>query len=221
MSESESNAPYVPALGYAWLTRFYDPVVRLTTREGRFKRALLQQARLTADLDVLDLACGTGTLALMSKRQVPELRLHGLDGDPAVLAIARAKAARAGVDISFAQGFSTALPYPSASFDRVLSTLFFHHLGRADKQRTLAEVIRVLKPGGELHLADWGQPTGPLMRGLFYSIQLLDGFPNTRDNVAGQLPALMEAAGLQHVTVHREINTVYGTLALYAAQKPG
>lgn len=216
----ESNASYVPALGYAWLTRLYDPVVRLTTRERYFKQALLQQARLTPGLEALDLACGTGTLALMALQQVPGLHMRGLDGDPAILAIAKIKAAQAGTAIPFDQGLSTALPYSEARFDRVLSSLFFHHLGREGKQQTFAEVVRVLKPGGELHVADWGKPTGPIMRGLFYSIQLLDGFPNTRDNVAGQLPALMKAAGLQQVTVHRDINTVYGTLTLFSAQKP-
>lgn len=217
---SEPQARYVPALGYAWLTRLYDPVVRLTTRERHFKQALLQQARLSSGMEMLDLACGTGTLALMALQQVPGLRMRGLDGDPAILAIAQAKAAQAGAAIPFDQGLSTALPYPEASFDRVLSSLFFHHIGRKDKQQTFAEIARVLKPGGELHVADWGKPTGPFMRGLFYSIQLLDGFSSTRDNVTGQLPELMGAAGLQKVTVHRDINTVYGTLTLYSARKP-
>lgn len=89
------------------------------------------------------------------------------------------------------------------------------------KERTARELFRVLKPGGELHVADWGRPTNALMRGLFFSIQLLDGFGNTRDNVAGKLIALFEQAGFVQVAQRRTFGTIYGTLALYSAVKPG
>jgi hypothetical protein len=78
----------------------------------------------------------------------------------------------------------------------------------------------VIKAGGELHVADWGRPQGPLMRGLFLGIQLLDGFDNTRDNVAGRLVPLFEQAGFVEVTATQAFNTMFGTLALYRATKP-
>jgi len=56
---------------------------------------------------------------------------------------------------------------------------------------------------------------------LFFSIQLLDGFGNTRDNVAGKLIALFEQAGFVQVAQRRTFGTIYGTLALYSAVKPG
>jgi hypothetical protein len=77
----------------------------------------------------------------------------------------------------------------------------------------------VLKPGGERHVADWGRPTNPLMRGLFLSIQLLDGFENTRANVSGKLIELFEGAGFAQVSQLRYFNTVLGTMALYRAVK--
>lgn len=211
---------YVPALGYRWLTWAYDPVVRWTTRERRFKTALLQQAGLASGMHVLDLACGTGTLAVMAAAATPGVTLEGVDGDAAILAQARRKAARAGANITFSSGLSTTLPYPEQTFDRVLSTLFFHHLSHADKVRTLQEIWRVLKPGGELHVADWGAPTSHGMRLLFYSIQFLDGFANTADNIAGRLPQLFREAGFEDVTITATMPTVYGTLALYRARKP-
>jgi len=60
-----SSKSYIPALGYRWLTRFYDPVVRLTTREATFKEALRGQASIQDGHQILDLGCGTGTLALI------------------------------------------------------------------------------------------------------------------------------------------------------------
>lgn len=217
------NAPadrYVPALAYDWLTPAYDAVVRLTTREHRFKSALLDQATLQAGQRVLDLACGTATLTIAAKQRQPDLEITGMDGDLAILARARAKAERAGAAIQFDQALSTAMPYEAARFDRVLCSLFFHHLRTDSKRRTFGELLRVLKPGGELHIADWGQAQNPLMRFAFYGIQLLDGFDNTADNVNGLLPSLMQEAGFSDVSETRRFSTMWGTLSLYRAQRP-
>jgi len=75
----------VPALGHPCLTRCYDPVVALTTREETFKRLLIERAGLAPGQVILDLGCGTGTLALAIKRAVPAAQVTGLDGDPEVL----------------------------------------------------------------------------------------------------------------------------------------
>src|SRR3546814_3535610 len=90
---------------------------------------------------------------------------------------------------------SSDLPYPAAHFDRVVSSLFFHHLSWENKERTARELFRILKPGAELHVADWGRPANALMRGLFLFVQFLAGFKNTQDNVSGKLVTLFEHAG--------------------------
>jgi ubiquinone/menaquinone biosynthesis C-methylase UbiE len=220
MSNESTPARYVPALGFRWLTPAYDAIVRYTTREATFKSALLDQADLRGGQRVLDLACGTGTLTVAAKQRAPGADIVGLDGDPDVLQRAVAKARRADVRIRFDRGLSFALPYQSGAFDRVVCSLFFHHLQRADKQRTFAEIVRVLQPGAELHVADWGQAANPLMRAAFVSIQLLDGFSNTADNVRGALPGLMSDAGLEGVAQTRVFSTIWGTLSLYRAAKP-
>jgi ubiquinone/menaquinone biosynthesis C-methylase UbiE len=212
--------PYVPALGYRWLTPLYDSAVRLTTRERLFKQALLDQASLAAGQEVLDLACGTGTLTIWARQREPRLRISGIDGDPAVLARARAKAQAVGLDIPFDQGLSTALPYADRRFDRVLSSLFFHHLGRDAKARSFREAWRVLKPGGQIHVADWGRAANPLMRAAYLGIQALDSFANTADNVQGLLPRLMQDAGFAGVAERKRFATMWGTLSLYRAVKP-
>lgn len=211
-------AEYVPALRFRALTGLYDPIVRATTREGEFKRRLLAEAELRPGHRVLDLACGTGTLAIAAKRQAPGAELVGVDGDPEVLARASAKAEAAGVDVQFDEGLSTGLPYADASFDRVLSTLFFHHLDRAGKRATIAEVARVLRPGGELHVADWGKAGDPLMAALSWPVRLLDGLEVTRENFDGSLPGLFAEGGLEDVTERDRLRTPLGSMALVSAR---
>ncbi len=143
------------ALRFRWLTPFYDAVVGTPTRERSFKQALIRQARLEPGHEVRDLACGAGTLTIWIKEQQPQADVVGVDGDSAILAIARRKAGYAGTPVRCVQALSYRLPYSAACFDRVVSSLFFHHLSWENKQRTARELYRVLKPGGELH-ADWG-----------------------------------------------------------------
>lgn len=213
-----SEQRYIPALAYRPLTAIYDPVVRLTTRESVFKPALLQQAQLQPGERVLDLGCGTATLTIAAKRLQPAALLTGVDGDPEILSRARQKTTAAGVSIHFDEALSQRLPYADASFDVVLSSLFFHHLDRDSKLATLREVRRVLKPRGRLHVADWGGAANPFMRALFFGIQLLDGFTTTADNVAGRLPAFMIDCGFGEVVETRQFPTMFGTLSLYRAR---
>jgi len=93
----QASRRIVPALGWSWLTSFYDPVIALTLRERRFKTALLEQAGIDAGQKVLDLGCGTGTLALWAKRMQPEAELTGIDADDRVLSAAIRKSARSGL----------------------------------------------------------------------------------------------------------------------------
>lgn len=214
-----ASKKFVPALGYHWLTPLYDVVVGRTVRERAFKHALIQQARIQPGQRVLDLACGTGTLSAWTKESEPAALITGVDGDTVMLERARVKAAARDLAIDFDLAMSTELPYPAAHFDRVLSSLFFHHLSLVDKERTLNEVARVLKPGGELHVADWGRSTGMVMRLLFVPIQLLDGVRNTQDNVRGKLPELFVQAGFSEVRETTTFSTIFGTMALYRASK--
>ena len=216
---SSDRDSFVPALGFERLTSLYDPVVRATTRERTFKRRLLDQAAIQPGQRVLDLGCGTGTLAIEAKRREPRADVAGLDGDPEMLARARAKASEADVEIELREGLADRLPYPDSSFDRVLSTLLFHHLTREVKQAAAREVARVLRPGGELHLADWGPAPDPLARALFVVVQLFDGFEQTGDNVAGRLPSILEAGGLSSVRERGRLRAAFGSLSLYSAQR--
>ena len=213
-------ADYLPALRFNVLTPLFDVLTRATTRERTFKQRLLDQARLEDGLDVLDLGAGSGTLAIWAKERVPGVRIRGLDGDPAILRQATRKAAGADVEIPFDEGMSYELPYEDQSFDRVLSSLFFHHLVPRDKERTIAEVVRVLRPGGELHVADWGEPRSLPTKAGALTIRWLDGDEPTRDNLAGRLPEFFESGGLVDARERERIATPLGVVSLYSARRP-
>lgn len=210
---------YIPALSYEWLTPYYDSVVRLTTRETVFKKALNDQVKIKASHQVLDLGCGTGTLTILIKQSQPQAKVFGIDGDPKILEIAASKTKVAGVAIQFDEGMSFDLPYPDNTFDRVVSSLFFHHLTRENKLKTLGEVNRVLKPHGEFHIADWGLPSNATMKFFSRFIQLLDGSETTADSFGGMLPTLLKQSGLERVEETGAFDTMFGTIRLHKSVK--
>lgn len=166
-------------------------------------------------LDVLDLGCGTGTLAIALAAAPGGASVTGIDGDPEILELARRKEGSERVELS--EGLADALPFSDASFDRVVTSLLLHHLEPAVKRVALAEAHRVLRPGGRLHVADWGQAQDPVMRALFAGLQVLDGFSNTADHPAGRLPRMIEDAGFREVRREDRLRTVWGSFELLSA----
>jgi ubiquinone/menaquinone biosynthesis C-methylase UbiE len=191
----EIQRDYLPAASHDWLLPFYDPLTKLLGIEPAHRR-LLEQADIQPGHRVLEIGCGTGNLAVLTKRLHPEAKVVGLDPDPKALARARRKAEREGISVTFDRGFSDALPYPEGSFDRVLSALMFHHLlNLNDKAKTLIEARRVLAPGGSLHLLDFGGATAR-SDGIFS--RLLHHTEQLRDNVGDRIPTLMREAGFEN-----------------------
>src|SRR5437667_417911 len=137
----------------------YDLQVWLVTlgRERVFREKVLRLARLEPGESVLDVGCGTGTLAIAAKRHVgPTGTVHGIDASPEMIARADKKARKAGVEVVFKNGVAQALPFPDAQFDAVLTTVMLHHLPRKARQHCVAEMRRVLKPGGRVLAVDFG-----------------------------------------------------------------
>lgn len=209
---------YIPALGLDWLTPFYDPVLKWLMHEEHFKRDLVQHLGLQPSQRVLDLGCGTATLTLMLKQAQPAATLVGLDGDDQVLAIARAKLAHTAVEVLITQGMASELPYPDGAFDRVVTSLVMHHLTRPQKQLAFAESLRVLCPGGQLYVVDFGQPQ--TLPNTVIS-QILRHFEQVADNVDGLLPKFMREAGFDGVEICAHYSTIVGTLTLLQGRKPG
>jgi ubiquinone/menaquinone biosynthesis C-methylase UbiE len=142
----------------------YDLMVGLMTfgRERGFRDNLVQLADLRPGEAVLDVGCGTGSLAIAAKRAVgPTGMACGIDASPEMLARAEKKAGKAGVAVVFKQAAAQALPFPDRQFDAALSTVMLHHLPRSGRQQCLREIERVLKSHGRLLVVDFGSAELP------------------------------------------------------------
>jgi ubiquinone/menaquinone biosynthesis C-methylase UbiE len=158
---SDGTAPATKGRVMRSSARYYDLMVWLLTlgRERPFRERLVELARLQPGESVLDVGCGTGTLAIAAKRRVgPTGIVHGIDASPEMIARASRKAKKAGVDVTFRTAIVEALPFPDRHLDVVLSTLMLHHLPRPTREQSAREIRRVLKPGGRVLAVDFGMP---------------------------------------------------------------
>jgi ubiquinone/menaquinone biosynthesis C-methylase UbiE len=199
---------YLPAAGHDALLPAYDLFSRLLGAARKHRR-LAELADLGAAHKVLEIGCGTGNLTKLVKRLQPGAEVVGLDPDPRALAMATRKAG--GLGVRFDHGYSQALPYPDGSFDRVLSSLMFHHLDAETKRRTLTEVRRVLRPGGALYLVDLGAEKGG--HGLLRRLRP----HHAVDNHPATLTRLFTAAGFTDVAELDRARTRIGAVSYYRA----
>jgi SAM-dependent methyltransferase len=216
---TEPAARYVPAAGLRVLTRFYDPIMDLTMRERRWRGRLVEQMVNSVPSGglVLDVGCGTGRTALALARAAPRLRVAGVDGDPDVLARAAAKPGGDAVD--WRRGLADAIPVDDdGAADAVVMSLLLHHLAPATQDAALREAGRVLRPGGTLHVVDWGRPRDPLMLVAFSGLRLLDGWGNTARHARGEVPAAVARAGFEALALHDRLRTAFGVLERWSAR---
>ena len=200
---------YVHALSFSFLSRFYDPLIKLFMREAEFKQKLIEFGHIEPGSRVMDLGCGTATLTLMIKQQHPDAEVYGIDGDGRILEIARRKAVKAGIDVVLDEAMAFELPYQDNYFSRIVSSLVIHHLSMDEKRRAFQEVLRVLQSKGELHIVDFGPPKGLYARVVSKVLARLEP---VADNYRGLLMPLMKEAGFKHVKEHGTFPTLFGTL---------
>lgn len=144
-----------------WALR-YDLLVWLVSfgHERDFREKTLDLAHLKPGESVLDVGCGTGTLAIAAKRRVGvEGIVRGIDASPEMIARAKKKASKARLDVLFQNGLAERLPLLDGQFDTVLATMMLHHLPRKPRQQCASEVRRVLKPGGRVLAVDFAGGT--------------------------------------------------------------
>ena len=160
------------------------------------RQTLLDQAPLQPGGRALDIGCGTGTFAVALKQRHPSVEIVGVDPDERALARAKRKAERARVEVRFQRGFADSLQYPAATFDVVFLSFMFHHLEGNNREKTLREVSRVLKPRGVFYLLDFEVSDPESHHGLF---SLFHSSERLRDNSESQILTLMASAGFSDV----------------------
>ena len=208
----DQKRTFLPAAGRDFFLPLYDPLTSLLGGD-RARRDLIEQAKISSGQRILDIGCGTGTLAVQLKQERADVEVVGLDPDPKALGRAIAKATRARVSVQFDQGFADALPYESSSFDRVLSSLMFHHLEDETREKTLREVLRVLKPGGSFHLLDFTGSHGSHDSGLHSHLaRLFHSDDRLKHNSDARILELMRSAGLKNAEKMKEGKMLFGLL---------
>jgi ubiquinone/menaquinone biosynthesis C-methylase UbiE len=203
-------------MGHRALTPLYDPFVQAFMRERALRQGLIDLISLRPGSRLLDVGCGTGTFAILAKQACPLADVWGIDGDPAIVARARAKADRARAELHFKVALATALPFEEGVFDRVTSTFVMHHLPRAAKAQACVEAFRVLRPGGEFHIVDFGPPRSRIGRAIMSALR---GIAELADNLDGRLPHMLEAAGFGAVREEGRLFTPLGPAIFLRAER--
>jgi ubiquinone/menaquinone biosynthesis C-methylase UbiE len=177
--------------------RLYDVFVNflMLGQQKKTLRSTLAAAQIQPNDSILDVGCGPGTMALLAKSDYPTVNVHGIDAGEEMIALARQKAVQRGTDADFRLGLAQELPYPDASFDVVMNSLVMHHLPQEVRDQTVAEMYRVLKPGGRLLIVEFEPPTNPLYRTF---LSLLVGRMTGIDN--SYLAPLLKDAGFTQVS---------------------
>jgi ubiquinone/menaquinone biosynthesis C-methylase UbiE len=206
------NTIEAPAQTKGYLIRwgaFYDTVVNLLTlgQTKRLRTMTINQAMLKPGERLLDVGCGTGGVTIPAKKRIGQNGpVSGIDPSPEMIAVARKKAERSGLDIDFRIGVIESLPYADGSFDVVTSSLMMHHLPYDVQQKGLAEIYRVLKPGGRMLIADAMKPTNFFMKRLFNMLARHHGLKFDVED----LPATLKSAGFSQAILLDEHFAVIG-----------
>jgi demethylmenaquinone methyltransferase/2-methoxy-6-polyprenyl-1,4-benzoquinol methylase/phosphoethanolamine N-methyltransferase len=134
---------------------------------SRNSRMVIELAKVKSGDNVLDVACGSGNLTLTAQTCAGETgKVVGIDASPEMIEVAKKKALRSSSPVVFQVGLAEKLDFPAGTFDVVISRLAIHHLPDDLKAKAFAEILRVLKPGGHVLIADFVAPSNHILNHL-------------------------------------------------------
>lgn len=208
--------PHTHGMLLEWLAPIYDWYCPKLGIGHRFRERTLQYAGVKSGENILDVGCGTGVLTGLAAEVVgPTGQVVGIDPGPKMIGIARGNATMEGTRAEFRLAAIEDLPFEDSSFDCVLSSFMIHHLPPDIKRKGLAEVFRVLKPGGRLLVVDIGRPSNPLWWILVWPLLL---WSYTKDQVFGRLNDYFLRAGFSKTEI---VAHWKGIVSFWLAYKEG
>jgi ubiquinone/menaquinone biosynthesis C-methylase UbiE len=196
----------------------YDLLVNIMTlgHAHRLRDLTVANALLQPGENVLDVGCGTGGVTIPAKVRIgKDGKVTGIDPALEMIGIARRKAQRAGIEIDFRVGVIESLPFPNETFDVVTSSLMMHHLPEPLRVKGVAEIRRVLKPGGRLLIADMMRPSKSSLKRFFTSLALHHG--HRMQFGIEDLPELLKGAGFEEI---KQLDDHFLIIGFVRATKP-
>ncbi len=205
---------YIPAAGHDLLLPGYDLLTRFLGM-NRAYRALIDQAELVDGLSVLEVGCGTGNVITRVPREYSGVKAVGCDPD--LRALARAQKKANGTGVRFDRAYVQELPYGDGEFDRVLSSMMWHHLDEDVKTKAAEEIFRVLRPGGSLHLVDIG---GEMAADDGLLARRVANSPHAAGNLGDAIPRRLRDAGFDCTPVATQRLRLFGPITFFQAIRP-
>lgn len=212
---------HTPPLGYAVLTPFYDRVIAAMTREKDWRACLVEHIDARLGETILDVGSGTGSLAIAVTAAAPGCHFHGIDPDASAIEIARHKALLFDSAATFELGSLGEGAVGRDTVDKVVCSLVLHQVPIAEKRRLIRAMLDLLRPGGQMFIADYGrQPTIAMRLAFRVTVQMLDGKSDTQPNADGILPLLIHEAGFITERHLAGFDTATGRIEIICAEKP-
>jgi ubiquinone/menaquinone biosynthesis C-methylase UbiE len=194
----------------------FEPIL-LIGKQAEYDRKIVSVLELSGASRVLDLGCGTGVLTRSIADKVNSGgQAVGIDAAAKMIQVARKK--RATDNCRFEVMAAESLSFEDATFDAVVSSLFFHHVPLDLKEKALSEAFRILRPGGRLVIADMHIPTTWMGALVSHVSRWFFMQPQIGENIRGVLPGVIEKTGF---IAPKIMATYFGYISLFSTRRPG